>query len=126
MRKLVIRGKSPSIALFAVGFTLVVVSLVQLGQSEAIGIPERETDLKTRGLYRFSRDSVYVGGFLMCAGACLYSLHIINLLLFAIALTVHLQIVKKEEEFLEKRFGQEWLHYKRRVPRYVGRIRKEE
>jgi len=112
------------IALFVAGFILVVVSLAQLGQSAAVGFPERKTELKTRGLYRFSRNPVYVGGFLMCVGACLYAFHVVNFLLFAIALPVHLQIVKKEEAFLEKRFGEQWLEYKRRVPRYVGRTRK--
>jgi protein-S-isoprenylcysteine O-methyltransferase Ste14 len=27
--------------------------------------------------------------------------------------------VRKEEEFLEKRFGQHWLDYKQHVPRFV-------
>jgi len=44
------------------------------------------------------------------------------LLHLAITIGVHHRIVKKEGEFLEKRFGQLWLDYKQRVPRYVGRI----
>jgi protein-S-isoprenylcysteine O-methyltransferase Ste14 len=111
-------------AAFIVGFVVVVVSLIHLGQSTAVGFPDRETELKTRGLYGFSRNPVYVGGLVMCTGACLYALHVVNLVLFAIAAAVHFQIVKKEEVFLEQRFGQKWLDYKQRVPRYLGRIKK--
>ena len=33
------------------------------------------------------------------------------------------RIMAAEEEFLEQRFGQAWLEYKKRVPRYLGRIK---
>jgi protein-S-isoprenylcysteine O-methyltransferase Ste14 len=112
--------------LYAVGLAMVIISLVHLGQSAAVGIPERRTELKTHGLYRFTRNPIYLGGFLMCAGSCLFSIHPLNFLFFAIAVAVHVRIVIREEEFLEKRFGQEWLDYKRRVPRYIGRIRESE
>ena len=107
------------VAVFIVGCILVVVSLAELGQSASVGLPERETDLKTRGLYGFIRNPVYVGGFLMCIGACLHALHVVNLLLFAIAVAVYLQIVSKEEAVRT-----EVVRCKRRVPGYVGRIRK--
>lgn len=106
--------------LYVVGIFLVILSLIQLGQSAAVGIPERDTKLITHGLYRFTRNPIYLGAFIMCAGSCLFSIHIINFLLFAIAVGVHHQIVIKEEEFLEKRFGRRWLDYEQQVPRYVG------
>jgi len=112
------------VLLYFAGFLVVIVSLLQLGQSAAVGLPERETELKTHGLYRFTRNPIYLGAFIMCAGSCLFSIHIVNILLFTIAVGVHDRIVSKEEQFLEKRFGQQWLEYKQRVPRYVGRMRK--
>ncbi len=111
------------IIFFASGLLFVIVSLVQLGQSAAVGFPERETDLRTTGLYRYSRNPVYVGAFMMCLGSCLYSIHLINFIACAIGVAVHMRIVQKEEEFLEKRFGTLWLDYRRRVPRYLGIIR---
>lgn len=106
--------------LYVVGIFLVILSLIQLGQSAAVGIPERDTKLITHGLYRFTRNPIYLGAFIMCAGSCLFSIHIINFLLFAIAVGIHHQIVIKEEEFLEKRFGRRWIDYEQQVPRYVG------
>jgi protein-S-isoprenylcysteine O-methyltransferase Ste14 len=108
--------------IYALGLSIVIVSLIHLGQSAAVGIPERNTELKTHGLYRLTRNPVYVGAFTTCAGSCLFSIHIINFALFAIAIEVHHQIVMKEEEFLEKRFGQQWLNYRQHVPRYLVRI----
>ncbi len=108
------------VLLYALGLSLVIISLVQLGRSAAVGIPERNTELKTHGLYRLTRNPIYGGAFTVCLGSCFFSIHLVNILLFAIAVGIHLRIVEKEEEFLEKRFGQRWLDYTRRVPRYLG------
>jgi protein-S-isoprenylcysteine O-methyltransferase Ste14 len=97
------------VIMFLIGLTLVIFSFVYLGQSVSIGLPEEKTALKTNGVYRISRNPLYVGAFLMCAGSCLFAIHLVNFVLFAITLGVHHQIVLKEEQFLEKRFGQRWL-----------------
>jgi protein-S-isoprenylcysteine O-methyltransferase Ste14 len=111
---------------YAVGLLTVIVSLLQLGRSATVGIPDRDTELKTHGMYRLTRNPVYVGAFMMCAGSCLFSIHIVNVLLMAITVEVHLRIVTKEEQFLEKRFGKQWSDYKQKVPRFVGRIRRSD
>lgn len=108
------------IVLFFVGFLIVFVGVYQLGQSRAFGLPESQTQLKTHGLYGFTRNPMYLGGYIMCAGSCSYSIHPANLLLFAVAYAIHRQIVVREEEFLARRFGQEWIQYKKRVPRFLG------
>lgn len=111
------------LVIYALGISVVIISLIHLGKSAAVGIPERNTELKTQGMYRLTRNPVYVGSFMTCAGSCLFSIHAINFALLAIAVEVHHQIVMKEEEFLEQRFGQQWLNYKQHVPRYLMRIR---
>jgi protein-S-isoprenylcysteine O-methyltransferase Ste14 len=113
-------------ALYIAGCLTVVVSLIGLGRSTAVGFPERETELKTGGLYRFTRNPIYLGGFMICVGSCLYATHVVNLVLCALAVAVHTRIVRREEQFLERRFGEQWLAYKRRVPRYLGRIRRSD
>lgn len=109
------------IAFYGVGLLIVILSFFSLGKSVSVGLPEEETKLKTKGIYRVSRNPMYLGGFVMCVGSCVYSIHIINFMLFAITVAIHHNIVLKEEEFLEKRFGDSWLDYKKRVPRYFGR-----
>jgi protein-S-isoprenylcysteine O-methyltransferase Ste14 len=110
------------LSLFVFGFIVLVLSLINLGNSARVGIPQEETELKTHGLYKFSRNPIYLGVFIMGVGSCLYAVHVLNLILLVITIVVHSIIVKREEEFLEKRFGNKWLEYKQKVPRYIGRI----
>ena len=114
--------RTVGVVLYAIGLLIVIVSLLQLGQSAAVGIPERYTELKTHGMYRLSRNPIYLGAFISCAGSCFFSIHVANFLFFAVAVVVHVWIVTKEEEFLEKRFGQQWLDYRQQVPRFMGKF----
>ena len=107
------------IALFAAGLVIAILGFFGLGSSVSVGLPEEQTKLKTGGIYQFSRNPMYLGGFVMCAGSCVYSIHIINIILFSITFTVHHSIVLKEEQFLEKRFGSNWFEYKKKVHRYI-------
>jgi protein-S-isoprenylcysteine O-methyltransferase Ste14 len=109
------------VLLAAGGLLLVVLGFVFLGRSVSVGLPGEETELKTQGIFKFTRNPLYLGGFLACVGSCLYSFHIVNILLCALAVGIHHSIILKEEEFLEERFGQRWLDYSRRVPRYLGK-----
>jgi len=106
------------IALYALGLIIVILGFFGLGSSVCVGLPEEETKFKTSDIYCFSRNPMYLGGFVMCLGSCVYSIHIINFILFAIAFAIHHSIVLKEEEFLEERFGNNWVEYKKKVRRY--------
>lgn len=83
------------------------------GSSDSVGLPEEKTVLKTGGIYQFSRNPLYLGGFVMCPGSCVYSIHIIKLLMFTITFTIYYNILFNEEEFLDKRFGSSLLEYKK-------------
>src|SRR5690349_17920731 len=89
--------------LAAAGLTIVIAGVYQLGESVAVGLPERKTELRTGGLYRFSRNPIYLGAFMACAGSCLVAPHPANFVLFAIAVAVHMWIIRREEDFLEQR-----------------------
>ena len=112
------------LALCAGGILLAILSFVYLGDSISVGIPRVKTKLKTGGVYQLSRNPLYLGGFLIGAGSCLFSIHPLNLVLLGATIGIHHRIVKKEEEFLEKTFGPQWLDYRQRVPRYIGWIGK--
>ncbi len=109
--------------LAAAGLSLVVLGFVSLGKSVSVGLSRESTQLKTSGIYAITRNPLYCGGFLICAGSNLHCIHPANLFLFVLTIITHHNIILKEETFLEKRFGERWLDYKRRTPRYLGRIR---
>ncbi len=105
------------------GFIVLTLGFVSLGKSVSVGLPHEETELKTQGIYTVTRNPLYVGGFLVCIGSCLYSIHPLNIALCTLAVIIHHRIVLKEEEFLEERFGERWSAYMQKAPRYVGWIR---
>lgn len=109
------------IGLFAAGLIIIIFGFIALGKSVSVGLPEEQTKLKTKGIYQVSRNPMYLGGFVMCIGSCVYSIHLINFLLLIITAAIHHSIVLKEEQFLENRFGNNWLDYKKHVHRYLGK-----
>ena len=83
---------------------------------------EPPTRLVITGLYRYSRNPIYVAhvGFLL--GLFLYRGESSLLLYAAIyAGIIQTWIVRGEEPGLQRRFGAEYVEYMRDVPRWIGR-----
>jgi len=57
--------------------------------------------------------------FSICVGSCLYFPDILNLAFCIYSIIIHLKIIKGEEEFLAKRFGDEWKNYTTKVRRLI-------
>lgn len=75
--------------------------------------------LVTTGPFRFSRNPIYLGFFLIFLGVEIVFFS--YLILLAIPLLIFLsQIIKKEEILLEKYFGKAYLDYQYRVPRFFS------
>lgn len=75
------------------------------------------------GLYRYSRNPMYVCVLLILLGwAGAYASS--GLLLYAafIALAFHLRVVYGEEPWLARKHGAAWHSYVRQVPRWLGRL----
>lgn len=100
-------------------------SVVTMGDSWRAGVPEAgQTKLVTKGIYRISRNPAFLGFDLMYLGI---GLMFFNWILFIASLFVillfHLQIVNVEEVFLMAVFGGEYMAYREKVNRYLGRKR---
>ncbi|HMN12077.1 MAG TPA: isoprenylcysteine carboxylmethyltransferase family protein [Bellilinea sp.] len=103
----------------AAGLILVLLSLPALGKSLRFGLPTTETALKTEGLYRYSRNPIYLGINLISLAAILGTLNLwVTLLSLFSAVTYHL-IIMAEEKFLLERFGEPYREYMSRVGRYL-------
>ncbi len=108
-----------SLALWTFGFTMMFVGRFGLGSSFRIGSPIEKTGLKTDGVYRFSRNPMYVGLYSTILGSVLYTLNPIVLVIAAFVIAVHHQIVLGEERFLREAFGERFSDYCCRVRRYI-------
>lgn len=83
--------------------------------------PRRHTrTVVTTGIYRFTRNPIYLGWFLYLLGGGLEGLSLfrVSIALCAIAL-LHWAVVLHEEQYLENTFGEDYLQYKRRVRRWL-------
>ena len=82
--------------------------------------PENTTGLVTKGLYKITRNPMYVGLLTMLTGYAIWlgSLSPFLVLPLFYFLITEMQI-KPEEQILEKKFGQEYLNYKNSVRRWL-------
>jgi len=76
--------------------------------------------LVTKGVYRFSRNPIYFGMFLIFGGTGIACVSWIFLLLTAVFIIVlHIFIVSEERSCLQK-YGDPYLEYMNRTPRWIG------
>ncbi|KAA0265545.1 MAG: isoprenylcysteine carboxylmethyltransferase family protein [Chloroflexi bacterium] len=76
--------------------------------------------LVTSGVYRFTRNPIYLGFFLMVAGFPLNSGSLWGLVVAPFfAMTMSRLVIEKEEAYLEKKFKEEYTAYKSRVRRWL-------
>lgn len=108
-----------------IGVVVFVIALLTMQDSWRAGVSKTDkTELVTRGIYQISRNPAFLGFDLVYTGMVLM---FFNWLLFAVSVFAmvmfHLQIVNVEEDFLLETFGDEYLSYKKKVCRYIGRKR---
>jgi protein-S-isoprenylcysteine O-methyltransferase Ste14 len=111
--------RSISLVLWAIGFSLLFIGRFGMGNSFRIGSPKESTSLRVNGLFRFSRNPMYLGVFTTLLSSVLYTLNPLILLVAIFIVVVHHKIVLAEEEYLQKVFGKEYLTYCGRVGRYI-------
>jgi protein-S-isoprenylcysteine O-methyltransferase Ste14 len=106
-------------AIFVFGMIITIIGLINLGLSLRMGLPNEETELKTKGIYRLTRNPIYVGFNIICLASVLNYPEIINMVFFVMVCVYHHFIIKAEEGFLEKRFGNSWKEYIKKTRRYL-------
>lgn len=71
------------------------------------------------GLYKYIRNPMYIGDFIIILSESLLFGHILILVYLLIAiLFVNILVIFKEEKGLENKFGNEYSEYKEKVPRW--------
>jgi protein-S-isoprenylcysteine O-methyltransferase Ste14 len=108
-----------SVFLWICGFVLLFIGRLGLAESFRIGSPNESTGLKVNGLYRFSRNPMYVGVYATILACVLYTVNPIVLAAGVFVVAVHHKIVLAEEQYLQKVFGQEYADFCSRVRRYL-------
>lgn len=107
--------------LLATGIVMVLASSRCFVRHGTCIIPfQKPTKLIQDGLYRFSRNPLYLGEVVMLIGLTLLFGSLWTLLPIAIfALLVTVLFILPEERLLKEEFGQEYESYRRRVRRWI-------
>ena len=115
-------GNPPIGALVAIaGAAIVVLAQVQMGRAWRVGVRAGDAPLFIRhGLFRFSRNPIFVGMMLIGLGVAFTSgtwWSWAALMGFVVACAVQVSI---EEKHLEASFGEDYREYRAHVPRWAG------
>jgi len=111
--------KSTAVYLWVLGFMLLFIGRFTLGSSFRIGQAKESTRLSVRGLFRVSRNPMYLGVYCTLLASVLRTLNPVLSLLSAFIVAVHHKIVLAEEIHLRNAFGEAYGDYCRRVRRYI-------
>ncbi|MDP2652864.1 MAG: isoprenylcysteine carboxylmethyltransferase family protein [Candidatus Omnitrophota bacterium] len=106
---------------FGLGLALMSAGIRQM-KNAGTGLKTHEPaeTVLTEGLYRFSRNPLYVATTLMYSGiGLMFDNAWILMLIVPLLAVMHYGVVLREEEYLEKKFGDRYLRYKSSVRRWL-------
>lgn len=122
----------PTLVSLLAGFAVVVVGEAIRFWGVAIAGSETRTTgtvggtyLITNGPFAHVRNPLYVGNMLLYAGVGVMSMALFPWLLIAACVWFYIQytlIVSKEEEYLAEQFGDDYVHYRGHVRRFLPRL----
>lgn len=106
-------------AVFLIPANLIIVpAYLSMGLITHVGLPTGHHELRTTGIYKFSRNPMYASFIFLNTAAFLYLPSILLLAIMIYGMVIHHFIILAEEDFLEKEFGESYRKYKAAVPRY--------
>jgi protein-S-isoprenylcysteine O-methyltransferase Ste14 len=104
---------------WACGFAFMYAGRFTMRDSFRLGTPKENTSLRTDGLFRISRNPMYVGMYMTIAASSLYTINPLVILTGVFIIAVHHGIVRAEEKHLRNVFGWEYSEYCSRVRQYI-------
>lgn len=109
------------VAFVLIGFALVALSVRRFRLAGTSVVPgEQASALVIAGPYRFTRNPIYIGFVLAYFGFAIMLTSIwVLLLLIPVLVILQRGVVVREEEYLERQFGDAYRKYKARVPRWL-------
>jgi protein-S-isoprenylcysteine O-methyltransferase Ste14 len=112
-------SKLAALVILVPGIFLLIISSINLGRAVRIGLPDTRTELRQSGIYKISRNPMYLGLHLVTLSSMIYTLNWIVIILGIYSIIIYHYIILGEEEFLAKRFGEQYSDFKRKVSRYL-------
>jgi protein-S-isoprenylcysteine O-methyltransferase Ste14 len=108
-----------ALCIFAIGSGIGSWAFLTFGLKNTIGI---DSKLITHGPYRFSRNPQYMGDSMNILGYLVLSNSIMVLIIGILGISLNLLAPLLEEPWLEEQYEEDYLEYKRKVPRFIGKV----
>ncbi|HAH24992.1 MAG TPA: hypothetical protein DCL77_14770 [Prolixibacteraceae bacterium] len=106
--------------LFLIPANLIIVpAYLSMGLITNIGLPTGKHELRTGGIYKYSRNPMYASFIFLNTATFLFLPSLLLLVIMLYGMIVHHFIILGEEKFLEEQFGEQYQKYKASVPRYL-------
>jgi len=105
---------------FVAGSLLAITAMKKIADDLIFGLPDGGINhLQTDGIYKISRNPLYLGFFMIILSSWLSVPNPFNILAGGIAIVIHHIIILKEEKYLLAKNGSEYLTYMRKTGRYL-------
>ena len=108
-----------SAVLLLLGIAFVIPAFLRLGSDSRFGVSDDSGELRTMGIYRVSRNPMYLGFYLATLASLVSVPHPVNIGCGLVGIYIHHRIVLAEERFLLKAHGASYEAYMRKVRRYL-------
>ena len=112
-----------SIFILSVGILIFVNPVLQFIKSKTTVNPiqfEEVNKLVTSGIFKYSRNPMYLGMLMIVLSTSIFYLNIYSILTpFLFILWINKFQIKREEEFLIEKFGDEYITYKKKTRRWI-------
>ena len=114
-------GRILGVSLIGIAVMIVRIAFRELGRAHTTVNPTLPTTaLVVEGPFRYTRNPLYLSLTLFYAGVALLVNALWAMLLLPVVLiVVNRGVIDREERYLERKFGEEYLRYKERVRRWV-------
>jgi len=99
----------------------IALTLIKLAHDALFRHNEPSNALITGGILNHVRNPMYLGVLLIYVAFLFLSISLISLGFFIIVALIYNKMVNYEEKVLEELFGDEWLAYKKKVPKWIPR-----
>lgn len=111
-----------AVALSGLAIRVVAIGTAPAGTSERSTTSPRASRLRTTGLYSVVRHPLYLGNTITAVGlACFTTTWYVPAIVLLLSALYHERIAAREEQFLEERFGAQFVDWAARVPAFVPR-----
>ncbi|MBN2173790.1 MAG: isoprenylcysteine carboxylmethyltransferase family protein [Bacteroidales bacterium] len=107
-----------------IAFVILIISayLVSTGIKYIFSGGKKSSGLVKTGIYSKIRHPIYLGSILFYLGFIILTFSILSIATWFVIVIFYNYIALYEEKILQKRYGNEYLQYKKQVPRWIPKI----